>query len=548
MLAVLAILAIADSETVTTRNGVVVCDEPLAAQAGASILRKGGNAVDAAVATALALAVVEPTAGNIGGGGFMLVRMTDGRKVFLDYREEAPRKASRNMYLAPDGSLRNGASTLGPLAAGVPGTVAGMGEASHRFGKLPWRDLVEPAVELAERGFPLSRSQASALEHDADRLTKFDATRQEYFKDGKSYVAGETLRLPQLAETLRRIQKEGAREFYQGHTADLIAIHMRSHGGIIDRTDLAAYHVRIRKPLVGTYRGREVMTSPPPSSGGVAVIEMLNILEGYPRKMSPANRIHVTTEAMRRAFADRSELMGDPDFVRVPVSKLIAKNYAAKFRNEIDPQKASRSVDIKPGRWLPGEHRETTHFSVVDAAGNAVANTYTLNGSFGCADTVEGAGFLLNNEMDDFAAKPGSPNMFGLIQGERNAIAPNKRPLSSMTPTIVLSRGKLEMVLGSPGGPTIINTVLEVFLNRADLGMSPVEAVRAPRFHHQWMPDELTTELLPNDVLDDLRRFGHRLAPTRSQGIANCVFVDPKTGQRTGVADRRYRGSAAASE
>jgi gamma-glutamyltranspeptidase/glutathione hydrolase len=547
MLATLAFVMLG-SELVTSQKGVVVCDEPLAAGAGVKVLEQGGNAVDAAVAVALALAVVEPTAGNIGGGGFMLVRMADGRQTFLDYRERAPRRASRDMYLGPDGKLRPGASTLGALAAGVPGTVAGMGEASKRYGRLPWRSLVQPAYELASNGFALSNSQAHALRSDRKRLEQFAATRRSYLHHGAPYEAGDLVRLPELAETLRRIRDGGATEFYTGKTADLVAEHMRLHGGLIDRRDLAEYRVRFRQPLVGTFRGRQIITAPPPSSGGTALIEMLNILEGFPRPTTEVQRDHLIVEAMRLAFADRSELMGDPDFVRMPVITLISKPYARRLRATLDPTKARVSTDVKPGKWLPGEHMETTHFSVVDAAGNAVSNTYTLNGSFGAADTVEGAGFLLNNEMDDFAAKPGSPNMFGLIQGERNAIVPGKRPLSSMTPTIVLKGGKLEMVLGSPGGPTIINTVLHVFLNRAERGMSPEEAVRAARFHHQWLPDRVMAERMDSSVAEALRGMGHTVEATRSQGIANCIFVDPKTGVRTGVADRRYPDASAAGQ
>lgn len=548
MLTCLAATLILGSNVATTAKGVVVCDEPLAAEVGAEILRKGGNAVDAAVGVAFALAVVEPTAGNIGGGGFMLVRMADGRKAFIDYRETAPKAASRDMYVDASGKLVPFASTVGPKAAGIPGTVAGMGEASKRFGKLPWKDLVQPAFKLASGGFAISRSQANALKGDYKRLGTFAATASTYFSGTGPYLAGDKLSLPDLAATLGRIRDKGWREFYTGQTATLIAEHMRQHGGFINEADLAGYRVKVRKPLVGTYRGREIITSPPPSSGGTCLLEMLNILEGYPAQMEPGLHAHLVIEAMKRAFVDRSELMGDPDFVKVPVAQLIDKEYARKLREGIDPDKATPSKDLKSGGQPAAEKKETTHFSVVDSQGNAVSNTYTLNGSFGCGDTVTGAGFLLNNEMDDFAAKPGTANMFGLIQGERNAIAPGKRPLSSMTPTIVLKDGKLEMVLGSPGGPTIINTVLEVFLYKADFGLSPEMAVQLGRFHHQWMPDSVSVESFPADVVEALRKKGQRVSVGGSQGIANCIFVDVKTGVRTGVADKRYGDASAAKE
>jgi gamma-glutamyltranspeptidase / glutathione hydrolase len=534
------------SESATTNRGVVVCDEPLAAEVGARILKQGGNAVDAAVAVAFALAVVEPTAGNIGGGGFMLVRMANGRSEFLDYREQASRHATRDMYLGPDGNVRPDASTLGPLASGVPGTVAGMGEASRRFGRLPWKDLLEPAYNLAHAGFPISRSQVNAIRSSRSRLSKFGETAHQYVRDNNPYAFGETVQLPDLAETLRRIRDAGASEFYHGKTASLIDEHMRRHGGIIDMQDLAEYRVRIRRPLLGSYRGRQLVTAPPPSSGGIALVEMLNILENG-STTDEVSRVHLQTEAMKWAFADRSEFLGDPDFVKIPGSKLVAKTYAKRIWQTIGERDVP-SAEIKPGAWLDPETRQTTHFSVIDADGNAVANTYTLNGSFGAADSVDGAGFLLNNEMDDFAAKPGTANMFGLIQGERNAIGPRKRPLSSMTPTIVLKDGKVEMILGSPGGPTIINTVLDVFLYKSDLAMSPIDAVRAPRMHHQWMPDVLEAESLTPNVVDALKALGHRVTVGGRQGIANCIFVDPATGLRTGVADRRYPGASAVAE
>jgi gamma-glutamyltranspeptidase/glutathione hydrolase len=418
-----------------------------------------------------------------------------------------------------------------------------MGEANRRYGRLGWKELLQPACRLAREGFPISAVQADGLRRDGRRLSQFASTRREYLRDGSPYAAGETVKLPELAETLARIRDEGAREFYRGKTARLIADHMRRHGGIIDERDLLNYRVRVRKALVGSFRGYELLTAPPPSSGGIALIEMLNILEGD-ETMGAADRVHREVEAMKFAFADRSEFLGDPEFVSIPVEKLTSKAYAARLRARIVASDIP-SAQIRPGAILDTEPRQTTHFSVIDADGNAVANTYTLNGSFGAGDVVDGAGFLLNNEMDDFAAKPGTANMFGLIQGERNAVGPHRRPLSSMTPTIVVRKGKVEMILGSPGGPTIINTVLEVFLNRATLGMTPSEAVQAPRMHHQWLPDVLEAESLPADVERDLRARGHHIRIGNRQGTANCIFVDPATGVRTGVADPRYRGSAA---
>jgi len=548
ILSLIAAFALSD-ETARSARGMVVCDEPVAAEVGAAILRNGGNAIDAAVAVGLTLAVVEPTAGNIGGGGFMLIRMADGRQTFLDYREQAPRKASRNMYLGPDGKLLPDSSTLGPKAAGVPGTIAGFGVASKKFGKLPWKDLVEPAYQLAHQGFSISTVQAGALRGNRRTLEQFAETKSQYLRNGNPYEAGDLVQLPNLATTLRRIRDRGPDEFYRGETAKLIAKHMRTHGGLIDEQDLKEYKVKLRKPLTGTYRGRdELITAPPPSSGGIALLEMLHILEGLVGPMStPEARTHGMVEAMKYAFADRSEFLGDPDFVKVPQERLLSAEHAREIRKEIGEMDRP-STDIRPDGARNNERKETTHFSVIDAAGDAVSNTYTLNGSFGSADSVDGAGFLLNNEMDDFAAKPGSANMFGLIQGEFNAIAPRKRPLSSMTPTIVVRDGKVSMILGSPGGPTIINTVLDVFLNRADLKMSPLEAVKAPRLHHQWMPDQLSAESLTPEVLADLRRRGHNVRTGGRQGIANCIFIDPVTGARIGVADRRYPVAAADGE
>jgi gamma-glutamyltranspeptidase / glutathione hydrolase len=534
--------------------GVVVSDERLASEVGAEILRKGGNAVDAAVATAFALAVVQPAAGNIGGGGFMLVRMADGRAVFIDYRETAPASASRDMYLDRKGNPTRD-SLVGYRAAGVPGTVAGMGEAMKRFGKLKWAQVVDPAIKLARDGFVLEEPLANGLAANEKRFKPFAESHRIFNRGGDPYKAGEVFKQPQLADTLTRIRDKGPTEFYTGKTAQLIATDMRANRGGMTAADLKRYSVKVREPLEGTYRGYDLLTAPPPSSGGTALIEMLNVLEGYDIRalgFNTAATNHLLAETMKRAFADRSKFMGDPDFVKVPVDRLTSKIYAGGLRGTISTTRATPSSEIENGGSQSGERMETTHFSVADKYGNAVANTYTLNGGYGSFATVKGAGFLLNNEMDDFTAKPGSPNLFGLIQGEANAIAPNKRPLSSMTPTIVLKDGQVVFVLGSPGGPTIINTVLQLVLNLVDHRMGIQEAVDAPRLHHQWMPDTLMAErdaLSPN-VIRVLTDRGHKLTDgfqgSRRIGIANCIYV-PRPGVLVGAPDRTRHSNATAS-
>jgi gamma-glutamyltranspeptidase/glutathione hydrolase len=525
---------------------MVVSDEPLASRIGAQIMRKGGNAVDAAVATAFALAVVQPTAGNIGGGGFMLVRMANGQSLFIDYRETAPKAATRDMYLGPDGELVPRKSLDGPLSGGVPGTVLGMHEAMTRFGRLKWRDVVQPALDLAEKGFAISGTQARALKGEGDRLSLFAETKRVYLRDGKYYESGETVRLPDLAGTLRRVRDGGAKEFYTGETARRIDADMRARGGLITLDDLKNYRVRIRQPLKGIYRGHTVLSAPPPSSGGIVLLQVLNMLEG---ETGPMDRTHLRIEALRRAYADRSEFLGDPDFVRVPIRELTSRPYADRLRRTIDPLKATLSADVKPGAELPKESEQTTHFSVVDGAGNCVSNTYTLNGSFGSGDTITGTGILLNNEMDDFAAKVGKPNLYGLIQGERNAIQPGKRPLSSMSPTIVLRDGRPVLVLGSPGGSTIPTTTLSVLLNFIDAQMDVAAAVQTPRMHHQWMPDVIVHEEgQPAGLLSGLLTKGHKLQTRPSLGICNAISIDPKTKQRKGAADRRYGDATAVAE
>ncbi len=526
-------------------HGMVASSSEIASRVGADVLKRGGNAVDAAVAVGLALAVTYPTAGNLGGGGFMVVRMADGRAAALDFREMAPARAHRDMYLDPKTKeVLPEASTVGYLAAGVPGTVAGMALARDRYGTRKWADLVEPARKLAVRGFPVSHDLAAELKAHP-RLARFAESRRVFQRNGKFYEPGETFRQPDLAATLGRIQRVGPSEFYQGKTARLLAEDMQRHGGLISLEDLKSYRPVVRTPLRGTYRGYEIVTMPPPSSGGIALLEMLNLLEPLGLRAmghSSSRKYHALVEVMRRAFADRAEHLGDPDFVRVPTAGLTSKRYASDLFKTIDWDRATPSARVKAGAPARYESLQTTHYSVVDRAGNAVSTTYTLNAGYGSGATVTGAGFLLNNEMDDFTSKPGSPNQFGLLQGEANAIQPRKRPLSSMTPTIVLREGKLRFVTGSPGGPTIINTVLQTVINVVDHDMNLQQAVAAPRIHHQWMPDEIRHEPygLAADVRAALEKMGHRFAPSaRYIGDVQTVAVDPKTGWRMGASDPR---------
>jgi gamma-glutamyltranspeptidase / glutathione hydrolase len=530
----------------------------LASRAGVEIMQAGGNAVDAAVATGFALAVVYPQAGNLGGGGFMLVRMADGTTHFIDYREKAPAAATANMYLDSQGNVIPNASLVGYKAIGVPGSVAGMVYAQKKYGKLPLQRDMAPAIKLAQEGFALSWEDAQELQ-DND-LGKFPESRRIFQRDGHFYKPGEVLRQPELAQTLERIAKE-PEDFYHGAMAQQLAAFLRKSGGLITAEDLAHYEVKEREPIRGTYRGYYVISAPPPSSGGVALLEILNILQGYDlAKMGnrSAQSIHVTTEAFRRAFYDRAEFMGDPDFAKIPVAQLIDPKYGAAWRESIDLAHASLSKDLKrpavftqldsyaavhaqPLAVIEPEH--TTHYSVVDPAGDAVAVTTTLNDSFGSRVTAGGLGFLLNDEMDDFTSKAGVPNVYGLIQGPANAIGPGKRPLSAMTPTIVLKDGKLFLVLGSPGGPTIITTVAHLLIGMVDYGMDIQEAVNAPRYHNQWLPDEILVEKgFSPDTLHLLENMGHKLHQDTEWGDAECIAIDLKTGERLGASDGRNNG------
>jgi gamma-glutamyltranspeptidase/glutathione hydrolase len=543
-------LSAASKDPIRTRTGMVSSVTSIASRVGVEVMQKGGNAVDAAIAVSFALAVAWPRAGNIGGGGFMLIRMNDGSTEVIDYREVAPAAAKRTMYLDENGELVDEASTVGALAVGIPGTVAGLALAHERRGTLPWAELLAPAILLAEEGFVVNQSYEDKLvdEDAAKVLPKFEESRRIFLRDGAPYAAGERFIQPDLARTLKRIA-EDPRDFYEGRTADLIAAEMARHGGLINADDLASYEAVVREPLRGTYRGNEVLTAPPPSSGGVALIGMLNVLEQTrvgEKEPGSAEAIHSLSEVMKRAFADRNEYLGDPAFVEIPLEGLISKAYASEVLEKIDFDKSTLAEEVMPGLpMLFQESDETTHFSIVDGQGNAVSNTTTLNGAFGSGVTVTGAGFLLNNEMDDFTTKPGSPNLYELIQGEANVIQPGKRPLSSMTPTIVVRDGRFWFAVGASGGPRIITTVLQVILNVVDHGMDLQEALDMPRVHHQLLPDHLYWERhgLNVDTRRLLEERGHEFRETPKQlGEAYGVMVDPETGVRYGACDSRGGG------
>ena len=570
LLAVLMVSTVAPAATqpVHAPHAIVVSVHELASRAGAEIMQAGGNAVDAAVATGFALAVVHPQAGNLGGGGFMLIRLADGRARFVDYREKAPAAASANMYLDAQGNVIDNASVVGYKAVGVPGSVAGMVYAEKEYGRLTLGQVMAPAIKLARDGYPLAWQDARDL-RDKD-LAKFSESRRIFQRNGDYYKQGEVFRQPELARTLERIAKDPD-EFYHGAMARELAVAMQKGGGLITADDLAHYEVKEREPIRGTYRGYEIISAPPPSSGGIALMEILNILEGYDLAKAgdrSAASVHLTVEALRRAFYDRAEFLGDPDFSKIPVAQLIDKKYGAAWRESIDPARATVSKDLKrPAIFneleqyasrhaqplVVREPEHTTHYSVVDSNGNAVAVTTTLNDNFGSRVTAEGLGFLLNDEMDDFAAKQGVPNLYGLIQGPANAIGPGKRPLSAMTPTIALKDGKLFLVLGSPGGARIITTVANILMGVVDYGMNIQEAVDAPRFHNQWMPDKVNVEQwFSPDAVNLLEQMGHKVeigetvagewTPYWSDG--ECIAIDPKTGERLGASDGRNNGKA----
>jgi gamma-glutamyltranspeptidase/glutathione hydrolase len=539
-------------DPVVARHGMVACTSEIAARVGVEIMKKGGNAVDAAVAVALAMAVTWPAAGNIGGGGFMLIRNADGTSEAIDYRERAPLAASRDMYLDAHGNVVKGASTDGYKAVGVPGTVAGLMLVHKRHGKLKWSELVEPARKLAAEGFIVTPFLDGVF-HDRDTLKKLEPwpeSKRIFLRDGRFYTMGERFKQPELAATLARIQSN-PRDFYEGVTARRIVADMRAHGGLITMEDLRQYMPVIRTPLHGTYRGHEFLVMPPPSSGGIAIIEMLHMLEHYDVTATgwqSARYIHLLTEVMRRAFADRAEFLGDPDFEKLPVSALTSPGFAEERRKTIDLEHASSSGEIRAGDPAPFERPDTTHFAVVDGDGNMVSNTYTLNDWFGAGVTAKGTGVLLNDEMDDFTSHPGVANEYQLIQSEKNAIAPKKRPLSSMVPLIMLQDGKPWLAVGAAGGPRIISTVLEIVLSVVDFHVSLQEALDAGRIHHQWMPDEIYWE--PDGINPDTRaaleKMGHKFRekPLAPISDANAVMIDPKTGLRQGGADSRRSGAA----
>ena len=546
---------------------MVASDEALASQAGVEILKRGGNAVDAAVATAFALAVVEPAAGNIGGGGFMLVRLANGKSTFFDYREMAPGKATREMYIKPDGKLDNEASTVGYRSVAVPGTVAGLALALKTSGTMKLADVMQPAIRLASDGFPITEKLLREFAEERKDLQRFSMSSHIFLNDGKMFKAGDTFRQPELAATLKRIAKLGAAEFYQGETAQMLARDMGGLGGLIALDDLAHYQPKVREVLHATYtldsHHWEILSSPPPSSGGVAVIEAMNMLQDVPLKgWDDPQSVLVVAGVMQRVFADRAAYLADPDFSNVPVAGLTSPCYAKELLATIDPNHATPSKDVRAGNphvctsgisasVAPntiislGEGPHTTHFSVVDAAGNAVASTTTLNDSYG-SHVTSSAGFLLNDEMDDFTTQPGVPNaLFGLIQSEGNTIAPGKRPLSSMTPTIVLRDGQLSFVTGSPGGPTIISVTLLSILNWARLGMDAQSAINAPRFHHQWLPDVLLMEkLFTPEMEQQMRARGFEIKRRGHIGLVNAIGIDAQNGERCGAADPRDDGSA----
>ncbi|MFZ0321431.1 MAG: gamma-glutamyltransferase [Candidatus Sulfotelmatobacter sp.] len=561
--------AFASTEPVHAQHGIVVSVHELASRAGVEIMQAGGNAIDAAVATGFALAVVHPPAGNIGGGGFMLIRMADGKTHFLDYREKAPAAATPNLYLDAQGNVVEGASEYGYKAIGVPGSVAGMVYAEQKYGRLTLQKVMAPAIRLARGGYALSWDEARDFRRDR-HLGQYPESRRIFQRDGNFYQPGEIFRQPDLARTLERIAAKPD-DFYHGSLANELAAALQKGGGLITADDLAHYEVKEREPIRGTYRGYEVISAPPPSSGGTVLVESLNILEGYDlAKLGDrsAASIHFTTEAFRRAFFDRAEFLGDPDFSKLPVAQLIDKKYGTAWRDSIDAAKATPSNALKrpevfneleqyaashPQPLANHESPHTTHYSVVDADGNAVSVTTTINDWFGSRVTADRLGFLLNDEMDDFSAKPGVPNSDGLIQGAANAIGPGKRPLSSMTPTIVVHNGKTLLVLGSPGSSKIITTVANVLMGVLDYGMNIQEAVDAPRFHNQWLPDILNVEQwFSPDTVQALQQMGYNVDFGLHEGSevfpywsdAECIAIDPKTGDRLGATDYRSNGKA----
>lgn len=536
-----------DSDTfhpVKAQHGMVASVDAMATRVGVDILKQGGNAVDAAIAVGFALAVTHPQAGNLGGGGFMLLRTAAGRTTAIDFREMAPARASRDMFLDKQGNADSKLSLTSHLASGTPGTVAGFALAAQKYGTLPLSTLLAPAIKLARDGIIVNDALADDLAtYGKENLINHDNSRAIFYKaDGQPYQKGDRLVQKNLAHSLQLIAQQGPDAFYKGKIADEIAAEMAQHGGLIGKADLAAYRAVERKPVSGSYRGYEVFSMPPPSSGGIHIVQILNILENFDLAkwgIGSADAMQVMAEAEKYAYADRSEYLGDPDFVKVPQQALTSKAYAKTLAQQIDVNKARPSADIKPGKLAPYESNQTTHFSVVDKDGNAVAVTYTLNTYFGSGVVAGNSGILMNNEMDDFSAKPGTPNVYGLVGGEANAIQPAKRPLSSMSPTIVAKDGKTWLVTGSPGGSRIITTVLQMVVNSIDFGMNVAEATNAPRFHHQWLPDQLRVEKgFSPDTLRLLEAKGQHVKVLPAMGSTQSIMIGPD-GMRYGASDPR---------
>ncbi|MDI9766506.1 gamma-glutamyltransferase [Pantoea dispersa] len=536
-----------DSDTfhpVKAQHGMVASVDAMATRVGVDILKQGGNAVDAAIAVGFALAVTHPQAGNLGGGGFMLLRTAAGRTTAIDFREMAPARASRDMFLDKQGNADSKLSLTSHLASGTPGTVAGFALAAQKYGTLPLSTLLAPAIKLARDGIIVNDALADDLAtYGKENLINHDNSRAIFYKaDGQPYQKGDRLVQKNLAHSLQLIARQGPDAFYKGKIADEIAAEMAQHGGLIGKADLAAYRAVERKPVSGSYRGYEVFSMPPPSSGGIHIVQILNILENFDLAkwgFGSADAMQVMAEAEKYAYADRSEYLGDPDFVKVPQQALTSKAYAKTLAQQIDVNKARPSADIKPGKLAPYESNQTTHFSVVDKDGNAVAVTYTLNTYFGSGVVAGNSGILMNNEMDDFSAKPGTPNVYGLVGGEANAIQPAKRPLSSMSPTIVAKDGKTWLVTGSPGGSRIITTVLQMVVNSIDFGMNVAEATNAPRFHHQWLPDQLRVEKgFSPDTLRLLEAKGQHVKVLPAMGSTQSIMIGPD-GMRYGASDPR---------